>query len=215
MNVLTGVAILLLVTIVAFMYYRQSENFVVVGKFIEPIPINKGMDFTQIPVDQTYIFSDPIPDTASSFDRILSRFVDKNAPVSVAKTTFPEPAPYSDSEVERISKMVLDRVKGPDTPTLNFISMEYAAKGVDAAKNIHYDLAIMCYDQIKNYSLKLVIVCVLDPKSRLWIKKFAAFNSFVPDTKGPVGVESVEELLPVDFVPDFTSFKSLYQLNLK
>lgn len=210
MNVLTGVAILLLVTIIAFMYYRQTEKFTVVGRFIEPIPENKGMNFTQVPVDQTYIFADPIPDTASSFDRILSRFVDKNAPASVAQGTFPESAPYDDSEVERISKMVLSRVKGPDTPTLDFISVEYAAKGVDATKNIHYDLAIICYDRIKNYSLKLVIVCVLDTKSKLWVKKFASFNSFVPDTKGPLGVTSVEELLPVDFVPDFTSYQSLY-----
>jgi hypothetical protein len=81
---------------------------------------------------------------------------------------------------------------------------------VDAAKNIHYDLTIICYDRVKNYSLKLVIVCVLDPRSNLWVKKLASFNSFVPDTNGPLGVESVEELLPVDFVPDFTSFKSLY-----
>jgi len=210
MDILTGVAILLLVVVIAFLYYRQTEKFTVVGKFIEPIPTNKGMDFTQVPVDQTYIFADPIPDTATSFDRILSRFVDKSAPVSVANTTFPESAPYNDSEVERIAKMVLTRVKGPDTPNLDFISVEYAAKGVDAAKNIHYDLTIICYDRIKNYSLKLVIVCVLDPKSKLWVKKFASFNSFVPDTKGPLGVASVEELLPVDFVPDFTSYQSLY-----
>lgn len=210
MNVLTGVAILLLVTIISFMYYRNTEKFVVVGKFIEPVAENRGMSFTQQPVDKTYIFSDSIPDTATSFDRILSRFVDKTAPVSVAKTTFPESAPYNDTEVERISKMVLDRVKGPDTPKLDFISVEYAAKGVDAAKNIHYDLTIICYDRVKNYSLKLVIVCVLDPRSNLWVKKLASFNSFSPDTKGPLGVESVEELLPVDFVPDFTSFKSLY-----
>ena len=211
MDVLTGVAVLLLVVVIAFLYYRQTEKFVVVGKFIEPIPENKGMNFTRVPVDQTYIFSDPIPDTASSFDRILSRFVDKTAPASVSKTTFPESAPYSDSEVERISKMVLDRVKGPDTPRLDFISVEYATKGVDAAKNIHYDLAIICYDRIKNYSLKLVIVCVLDPKSKLWVKKFASFNSFSQDVKGPLGVASVEELLPVDFVPDFTSFESLHK----
>jgi len=210
MDILTGVAILLLVVVIAFLYYRQTEKFTVVGKFIEPIPTNKGMDFTQVPVDKTYIFADPIPDTATSFDRILSRFVDKNAPASVAKTTFPESAPYNDSEVERIAKMVLARVKGSDTPKLNFISVEYAAKGVDAAKNIHYDLTIICYDRIKNYSLKLVIVCVLDPKSKLWIKKFASFNSFSQDTKGPLGVASVEELLPVDFVPDFTSYQSLY-----
>jgi hypothetical protein len=88
--------------------------------------------------------------------------------------------------------------------------VEYAAKGVDAAKNIHYDLTIICYDRIKNYSLKLVIVCVLDPKSKLWVKKFSSFNSFSQDTKGPLGVASVEELLPVDFVPDFTSYQSLY-----
>lgn len=210
MNVLTGVAVLLLVVVVAFLYYRQTEKFTVVGRFMEPVPENKGMNFAQQPVDQTYIFADQIPDTATSFDRILSRFVDKTAPASVAKTTFPESAPYNDSEVERISKMVLDRVKGHDTPVLDFISVEYAAKGVDEAKNIHYDLTIICYDRIKNYSLKLVIVCMLDPKSKLWVKKFASFNSFVPDTNGPLGVASVEELLPVDFVPDFTSFKSLY-----
>lgn len=210
MNVLTGVAVLLLVVVVAFLYYRQTEKFTVVGRFMEPVPENKGMNFAQQPVDQTYMFADQIPDTATSFDRILSRFVDKTAPASVAKTTFPESAPYNDSEVERISKMVLDRVKGHDTPVLDFISVEYAAKGVDEAKNIHYDLTIICYDRIKNYSLKLVIVCMLDPKSKLWVKKFASFNSFVPDTNGPLGVASVEELLPVDFVPDFTSFKSLY-----
>ena len=210
MNILTGVAVLLLVVVIAFLYYRQSEKFTVIGRFVEPVPTNKGMSFTQRPVDKTYIFADPIPNNATSFDRILSRFVDKNAPASVSKTTFPESAPYNDSEVERISKMVLDRVKGPDAPTLDFISVEYAAKGVDAAKNLHYDLAIICYDRQKIYSLKLVIVCVLDPKSRLWVKKFASFNSFVPDTKGPVGVESVEEIVPTDFVPDFTSFKSLY-----
>jgi hypothetical protein len=205
MDILTGVAILLLVVVIAFLYYRQTEKFTVVGRFIEPIPENKGMNFAQVPVDQTYIFADAIPDGATSFDRILSRFVDKNAPASVAKTTFPESAPYNDSEVERIAKMVLARVKGSDTPTLDFISVEYAAKGVDAAKNIHYDLTIICYDRIKNYSMKLVIVCVLDPKSKLWVKKFASFNSFSQDIKGPLGVESVEELLPVDFVPDFKS----------
>ena len=210
MNILTGVAVLLLITIVAFMYYRQTENFVVVGKFVEPVPENRGMDFTQQPVDKTYIFSDSIPNTASSFDRILSRFVDKTAPAAVSKTTFPESAPYNDTEVERISKMVLDRVKGPDTPTLDFISVEYAAKGVDSAKNLHYDLTIICHDRVKNYSLKLVIVCVLDPKSKLWVKKFASFNGFSQDTKGPLGVESVEEIVSTDFVPDFTSFKSLY-----
>jgi hypothetical protein len=168
------------------------------------------MNFTQVPVDKTYIFADAIPDTATSFDRILSRFVDKNAPASVAKTTFPESAPYNDSEVERIAKMVLSRVKGYDTPTLEFISVEYATKGVDAAKNLHYDLTIICYDRVKNYSIKLVIVCVLDPKSKLWVKKLASFNSFVPDTKEPYGTESVEEIVPTDFVPDFTSYKSLY-----
>lgn len=210
MNVLTGVAILLLVTIIAFLYYRQTEKFTVVGKFIEPIPTNQGMTFTQQPVDQTYVFADPIPDTASSFDRILSRFVDKNAPASVAKTTFPETAPYSDSEVEGVAKTVLSRVKGTDTPTLDFVSVEYATKGVDAAKNVHYELSIVCYDRVKNYSLKLVIVCILDSSSKLWVKKFSSFNSFVPDTKGPAGVESVEEILPTDFVPDFTSYRSLY-----
>lgn len=210
MNVLTGVAVLLLVVVIAFLYYRQSENFVVVGRFVEPIPDNKGMTFTQQPIDQTYVFANPIPGDATSFDRILSRFVDKNAPAAVAKTTFPESAPYNDSEVERISKLVLDRVKGHDTPTLDFISVEYAAKGVDAAKNIHYDLTIICHDRIKNYSLKLVIVCVLDPANNLWVKKFASFNSFVPDTKGPAGVASADEILPTDFVPDFTSFQSLY-----
>jgi len=210
MNILTGVAILLLVVVIGFLYYRQTEKFTVIGRFIEPVPTNSGMNFTQVPVDKTYIFADAIPDTATSFDRILSRFVDKNAPASVAKTTFPESAPYNDSEVERIAKMVLSRVKGYDTPTLEFISVEYATKGVDAAKNLHYDLTIICYDRVKNYSIKLVIVCVLDPKSKLWVKKLASFNSFVPDTKEPYGTESVEEIVPTDFVPDFTSYKSLY-----
>jgi len=209
MEVLTGVAILMLVAIIAFMYYRQTEKFTVVGKFIEPIPDNKGMDFTQVPVDKTYIFADPIPDTATSFDRILGRFVDRHASPTVAQSTFPTPAPYSDSEMEQVAERVLARVKGPDTPRLDFISIEYATKGVDAAKNIHYNLAIVCYDRIKNYSLKLVIVCVVDPKNKLWLKKFSSFNSFVPDS-APAGVSSADELLPVDFVPDFTSYKSLY-----
>lgn len=212
MDILTSVAILILVAVAAFMYYRQSENFTVVGKFVEPVPENKGMDFTQVAVDQTYIFADPIPNTATSFDRILSRFVDKTAPAAVSKTTFPESTPYTDSEVERISRLVLSRVKGPDAPHLDFVSVEYASKGVDAAKNIHYDIAVICYDKVKNYSLKLVIVCVLDPANKLWIKKLASFNSFVPDKPGPLGVVSVDELLPVDFAPDFTSFESLYKL---
>jgi hypothetical protein len=210
MEVLTGIAILMLVAIIAFMYYRQTEKFTVVGKSIEPIPDNKGMDFTQVPVDKTYVFADPIPDTATSFDRILGRFVDRHASPAVAQSTFPTPAPYSDSEMEHVAERVLARVKGPDTPTLDFISVEYAAKGVDAAKNIHYNLSIVCYDRIKNYSLKIVIVCVVDPKNKLWLKKFASFNSFVPDSKAPAGVASADELLPVDFVPDFTSYKSLY-----
>ncbi len=211
MNVLTGIAVLLLVIVIAFLYYRQTEKFVVVGKFVEPVPDNKGMNFAQVPVDKTYIFADPIPDTASSFDRILSRFVDRNAPAPVANTTFPESAPYSDSEVERISKMVLSRVKGHGAPKLDFISVEYATKGVDAAKNLHYNLTVICYDRVKNYSLKLVIVCVLDPKSKLWVKKFSSFNSFAPGSKdAPSGVESADEILPADFVPDFTSFESLY-----
>lgn len=214
MNVLMGAAILLLVVIIAFMYYRNTtEKFTVVGRFIEPIPTNKGMDFAQQPVDQTYIFADPIPDTATSFDRIFSRFVDKKAPALVAKTTFPEAAPYTDSEVEKIARLALDRVKGPDAPSLDFISVEFADKGVDAAKNLHYDITFICYDRIKNYSLKLALVCLLDPSNKLWIKKFSSYNGFVKNVDGPTGVDSVEELIPVDFIPDYTSYASLYKIN--
>jgi len=213
MNILTGAAILLLVIVIAFLYYRQTEKFTVVGRFIEPIPTNKGMDFALQPVDQTYIFADAIPDTATSFDRILSRFVDKNAPASVAKTTFPEAAPYTDSEVEKIAQMAIARVKGPDTPILDFISVEFANKGVDAAKNLHYDITFICYDRIKNYSLKLALVCLLDPTNKLWIRKFSSYNGFVKKTDGPMGIDSIDELIPVDFIPDYTSFASLYKIN--
>lgn len=212
MDILTGLAVLVLVGVVMFMYYRNSkETFTVVGKFAEPIAQNKLMTFSQQPVDQTYIFADPIPDTATTFDRVLSRFVDKMAPPSISKSSFPEPSPYTDSEVETIARLILDRVTGPDVPKLDFISIEYASKGVDDNKNLHYDISLIVYDKIKNFSLKLAIVCVVDPRGKIWIKKLSSFNGLAKSDDGPPGVESVDELIPVDFTPDFVSFDKLYK----
>ena len=56
MNVLTGVAILLLIVVIWFLYYRQTEKFTVIGRFVEPVPENRSMDFNQVPVDMTYVF---------------------------------------------------------------------------------------------------------------------------------------------------------------
>ncbi|AGE54175.1 hypothetical protein PBCVIL52s1_297R [Paramecium bursaria Chlorella virus IL-5-2s1] len=212
--ILVGIAILILLAVFAILYYRQKEKFVVVGKFVEPIPSNPGQDFTLLPMNQTYTFADPVPDTATAFDVVLSRFTDKKAPADLLKgATFPEAAPYTDSEVENISKLALSRVKGADAPILSFISVEYAAKGVDNKKNTHYDIAFMVYDQVKNFSLKLVLVAVLDTTNKLWIKKFASFNSFVPSTVGPKGVENIDEIPLAPFIPDFVQFSRLYKDN--
>ena len=210
MNILTGVAVLLLVAVVLFMYYRHNkEKFAPVAKIGEVIPDGKGMVFPQ-EMAQTYVFSDVIPDTATSFDRVLSRFVDKYAPVGVAKTTFPEPAPYTDLEIKDIVLRALRRVTGHDAPLLKLISVEYASKGVDAAKNIHYDTTFLVYDGVKNYALKLALVCLVDRHNDLWIKKFSSFNGFAKND-GPPGVRSVDELIPVAFKPDFMSYAQLYK----
>lgn len=213
MDILTGLAVLVFAVVVMLMYYKNSkETFTVVGKFIEPIAENKGVTFTQQPVDQTYTFADPIPDTATTFDRVLARFVDKMAPPGISKSSFPEPSPYTDSEVRNIARLILARVKGPDVPRLDFISIEYASKGVDDNKNLHYDISLIVYEKIKNFSLKLAIVCVVDPRSKVWIKKLSSFNGLAAsDDERPSGVESVDELIPVDFTPDFVSFNKLYE----
>jgi hypothetical protein len=212
--ILVGIAVLILFAVFAILYYKQKEKFVVVGKFVEPIPSNPGQDFTLVPTNQTYTFADPVPDTATAFDVVLSRFTDKKAPADLLKgATFPEAAPYTDSEVENISKLALSRVKGPDAPVLSYISVEYAAKGVDNKKNTHYDVAFMVYDQVKNFSLKLVIVAILDTKNKLWIKKFASFNSFTPKNEGPKGVENIDETPLAEFIPDFVQFSRLYKDN--
>lgn len=78
--ILVGIAVLILLAVFAILYYKQKEKFVVVGKFVEPIPSNPGQDFTLLPMDQTYTFADPVPDTATAFDVVLSRFTDKKLP---------------------------------------------------------------------------------------------------------------------------------------
>jgi hypothetical protein len=209
-----GLAVLFLTAVFGILYYKNRENFEVVGKFVQPLETNPGQSFTLQPIDETYIFADPIPDEATSFDRILSRFVDTTIPGDVLRNaSFPEAAPYADSEVENISKKALERIQGPDAPILDFITVDYAAKGVDSNKNIHYDIAFVVFDQVKNYSLKLVLVCLLDSKRRLFIKKFASFNSFVPDRAGPRGVEHVDDIFPAPFLPAFVDFKTLYKNN--
>ena len=211
--ILVGIAILILLAVFAILWYKQKEKFVVVGKFVEPIPENPGQDFTLLPMNQTYTFADPVPDTATAFDVVLSRFTDKNAPTDLLMgASFPKAAPYTDSEVENISKLALSRVKGADAPVLSFISVEYAAKGVDNKKNAHYDIAFIVYDQVKNFSLKLVLVAILDANNRLWIKKFRSFNSFAPKD-GPTGIENIDETPLAPFVPDFVQFSRLYKDN--
>ena len=219
--ILTGLAILVLIAIVAIIYYRQKETFdnkggVVVGKFAEPIPSNPTQNFALEPVNLTFVFADPVGDTATSFDRVLSRFTDKTAPTSLVKgAEFPEAAPYSDSEVEAISKKALSRVKGPDAPILNFVSVEYAAKGVDNLKNAHYDISFVVYDAVKAYALKLSLVAILAPNGRLWIKKFESFNgaSAPKDDNAPKGVMNVDDIELSPFVTDFVSFEQLYKDN--
>jgi len=215
-----GLAVLLLVAVIAVIYYRQKEKFengVVVGKFAEPIPENPSQTYTQQPLNLTFVFADPVGDSATSFDRMLSRFTDKNAPMSLMKgASFPEAAPYSDSEVEAIAKKALSRVKGPDAPVLEFVSVEYAAKGVDNLKNAHYDIAFIVYDQVQAYALKLALVAILAPNGRLWIKKFSSFNgaSTPKDESGvPKGVAHIDETDLAPFSNDFISFEQLYKDN--
>jgi hypothetical protein len=214
-----GLSVLILIVAAAFMYYRQKEKFengVVVGKFAEPIPDNPMQSYTQQPLNLSFVFADPVPDTATSFDRVLSRFTDKKAPSSLIKgANFPEAAPYSDSEVEAVARKALARVKGPDAPVLNFISVEYAAKGVDNLKNVHYDIAFVVYDQVKAFSVKLALVAIVAPNGRLWIKKFASFNglSKPKDDSGVKGVMHIDETELAPFSNDFISFEKLYSEN--
>jgi hypothetical protein len=108
-----GLAILALVIAVAFMYYRQKEKFqngVVVGSFAQPIPDNPTQTYTQQPLNLSFVFADPVPDTATSFDRVLSRFTDKKAPTALVQGAgFPEAAPYADSEVEAVARFLRDQ----------------------------------------------------------------------------------------------------------
>jgi hypothetical protein len=221
-NVLIGLAVLLLVAVVAVIYYRQKETFendqagVVIGQFAEPIPENPLQTYTQQPLNLTFDFADPVGDSATSFDRVLSRFTDKKAPTALTKgAEFPEAAPYADSEVEAIAKKALARVKGPDAPLREFVSVEYAAKGVDNLKNAHYDIAFVVYDQVQAYGLKLALVAILAPNGRLWIKKFESFNgaSTLKDDSAPKGVLHVDDIEPSPFVTDFVTFQKLYADN--
>jgi len=219
-TLLIGLAVLLLVAVIAVIYYRQKEKFengVVIGKFAEPIPENPSQTFTQQPLNLSFVFADPVGDSATSFDRILSRFTDKKAPMSLLKgASFPEAAPYSDSEVEAIAKKALARVKGPDAPVLEFVSVEYAAKGVDNLKNAHYDIAFIVYDQVQAYALKLALVAILAPNGRLWVKKFQSFNgaSTPKEESGvPKGIERIDETELAPFSNDFISFEQLYKDN--
>lgn len=219
-TLLVGIAILLLIAVIVILYYKSKENFengVVIGKFAEPIPDNPTQTYTQEPLNLTFVFADPVPDTATSFDRVLSRFTDKKAPVTLTKgANFPEAAPYSDSEVEAIAKKALERVKGPDAPVLNFVSVEYAAKGVDNLKNAHYDIAFVVYDQVQAYAIKIALVAILAPNGRLWIKKFGSFNGLSTpknDETGIKGVMSPDDVDLAPFVNDFVSFTQLYNDN--
>jgi len=219
MQMFLGLSVLILIVAAAFMYYRNKEKFengVVVGKFAEPIPDNPMQSYTQQPLNLTFVFADPVPDTATSFDRVLSRFTDKKAPSSLIQgANFPEAAPYSDSEVEAVAKKALARVKGPDAPVLNFISVEYAAKGVDNLKNVHYDISFVVYDQVKAFSVKLALVAIVAPNGRLWIKKLASFNglSKPKDDSGVKGVMHIDETELAPFSNDFISFEKLYSEN--
>ena len=217
-----GLAALLLIAVIAVMYYKQKETFendqagVVIGKFAEPIPENPSQTYTQEALNLTFVFADPVGDSATSFDRVLSRFTDKTAPTTLLKgASFPEAAPYSDSEVEAIAKKALSRVKGSDAPVLNFVSVEYASKGVDSLKNAHYDIAFVVYDQVQAYALKLALVAVLAPNGRLWIKKFESFNgaSTKKDDNAPKGVMHVDDIELTPFETDFISFQKLYANN--
>lgn len=219
MNILTGLAILLLVGVVAILYYKRKEKYengVIVGKFAEPIPDNPRQTYTQEPLNLSFVFADPVADTATSFDRVLSRFTDKMAPTSLLEgANFPEAAPYQDSEVEAIARKALSRVKGPDAPVLNFVSVEYAAKGVDNLKNAHYDIGFIVYEQISNYSIKLALVAILAPSGRLWVRKFQSFNgaSAPKDESGIKGVMSPDDTELAPFTNDFISFNKLYKDN--
>ncbi|AGE56112.1 hypothetical protein ATCVMO0605SPH_845R [Acanthocystis turfacea Chlorella virus MO0605SPH] len=216
MHMFIGLAIIALVITAVFMYYRQKEKFengVVIGKFAQPIPDNPLQSYTQQPLNLSFVFADPIPDTATSFDRVLSRFTDKTAPTALLQgANFPEAAPYADSEVEEVAKKALARVKGPDAPVLNFVSVEYAAKGVDNLKNAHYDIAFLVYDQVKAFSVKLALVAVVAPNGRMWLKKFASFNglSTPKDQSGIKGVMNIEHTDLAPFSNDFISFDKMY-----
>ena len=216
MHIFLSLAILVVVIAAVFMYYRQKEKFqngVVVGKFAEPIPDNPMQTYTQQPLNLSFVFADPVPDTATSFDRVLSRFTDKKAPTAMVQGAgFPEAAPYADSEVEAVARKALARVKGPDAPVLNFVSVEYASKGVDNLKNAHYDIAFLVYDQVKAFSVKLAIVAIVDPKGRMWLKKFASFNGLSKpvDKSGIKGVMHVDETELAPFTNDFISFDKMY-----
>ena len=200
---MTLIYVAIFFVIILVFYMRKSTH-------VSPITER----FTLMPVNETYTFADPIPDDSSSFDKILSRFVDKTIYTKMSDNT-PEPAPYVDSEIEAIARKVLMRVKGPDAPSLDFISVEYATKSVDDKKNIHYDISFMVYDKDKNYSVKLALVCMVDKEGVLWVKKFASFNSgFRSRVETPYGANRMDNNVSSEtfakFSPDFIPFAELY-----
>ncbi len=144
--------------------------------------------FTQVPVNKTYRFATPLPDDATAFDKQLHSFTDARVPAGVlaAEEGEPEPAPYTDAEVESVALRALKRAS--KSVRLQYVSTEFAAKRPDSIGGTMYEIAFLAYDSMKNFATKLALVALVAKNGAMYIKEFRAFNR--PDRgDGPIGTD--------------------------
>jgi len=180
MNYLVLMILIIVASGIVFKMTTRTESF-------------KGMNFTQLPINETYVFATPIPADASEFDKLLGRYTDAHIPAAIMKGTgTPEPSPYTDSEVQKIAEAALSKVK--TTTTLRYISTDFATKTVDAQKNTQFDIAFLAYDVLKNFSVKLALVALVTKNGVMYIKTFKSFNRKDNDPSAPRGTNEFRGL---------------------
>lgn len=171
----------LALVVLVFMWYKRRST--VTEKFTLP-----PMTFSQLPVDRTYQFASPIADDASAFDKQLHTYTDATVPQGVLAEGEPEPAPYTDTEVQDVVSRALGRAKSVG---LRYVSTEFATKHADSLGGTTYEIAFVAYDPLKNFATKLALIALIAKNGSMYIKDFRSFNRRDPGD-GPIGTDKFD-----------------------
>lgn len=149
----------------------------------------------------TYVFGADdlagVAAAAGALDVALSKAVDAYVPTSVVDGAGEAmPAPYVATQAEDVARDALARVAAKTDYHLSLVSVEHVAVAADAKENLRYDMTLMAYDVRRNVASKIVVVALVTPTGKTYVKRCVTFGRLAAINADPAAPRGTDDFAP-------------------